>query len=318
MDINNTLLFKFFAKENSASEADAIAAWLKESEKNVQEFEKAYKLFALSQVALSGLATERQAHTRKRLRTIARWSIGAMAAAAAIVVGIFISNHFSRESMIKDAILVSEAKWGKQVTQTLADGTIIELNSGSRIEYPALFIGNERRVKLEGEAIFDVTPDKEQPFIVETYAFDIRVTGTRFDVVANKDDEEFSTTLLEGSVELLDKSQNVLVRLQPNQIARMDENGSLHTETLDDVREEILWTKDLISLAGIPFTEMMRRFEKAFGVNIVIEMADVPDEVLPYCTVRISEGVVSAFSVLQHHYGFDYVYDVQSNTYHIK
>ena len=45
----------------------------------------------------------------------------------------------------------------------LSDGTSVELNSKSRITYPALFIGRERRVRLEGEAMFDVRHDADHP-----------------------------------------------------------------------------------------------------------------------------------------------------------
>ena len=145
MKIDNSLLFRFFAKENSSTEADAIAKWLKSDEANVKEFEKAYKLCALSQVALSGMPE------RKPVFGISRKRFGygfaaALAVAAAIALGVFITGHIRQESVLRESVLVSEAKWGKQLTQTLSDGTRIEMNSGSRIEYPAIFAGRERRV----------------------------------------------------------------------------------------------------------------------------------------------------------------------------
>lgn len=317
MKIDNSLLFKFFAKENSSSEADAIAKWLQSDEANVKEFEKAYKLFALSQVALSGMPE------RDSIFGIGRKRFGygfaaALAVAAAIALGVFITGHIRQESVLRESVLVSEAKWGKQLTQTLSDGTRIEMNSGSRIEYPAIFAGKERRVKLDGEAIFDVTHDADKPFIVETFAYDVRVLGTRFDIVANEADGEFSTTLLEGSVEILDKDMKVRASLRRNQMVSLAADGTLHMETLDNPEDALLWTEDLISIAGVSFGEMMHRFEKGFGVTIRIDREPVTEKVLPYGKVRISDGVVSAFEVLRHHYDFTYEYDVQQNVYHIK
>ena len=50
----------------------------------------------------------------------------------------------------------------------------------------------------------------------------------------------------------------------------------------------------------------------------MIDMAHIPDEVLPYGKIRINDGVVSAFDVLKHHYDFEYEYDVQKNLYIIR
>lgn len=318
MKVDESLIQKFFSRETTREEADAIAAWVKESPAHRAVFEREHKLFLVSLMALKGMSVKEAERRQRRSRGL-RWALAGMAAAAAVALGIFF-GHGLREPAhaVKDAMLVSEAKWGKQLTQTLSDGTVIEMNSGSWIEYPALFLGGERRVRLEGEAVFDVAHDAGRPFIVETYAYDVRVLGTRFDVLADEIDGAFSTTLLEGSVEVLDKQRQVLVRLQPNQVARRDETGTLRTETLEDAEEALLWREDLLSLSGIPFADMMRRFERTYGVRIVIDRANLPQEVLPYCKVRISEGIAAAFHVLQHHYDFDYTFDVEENTYHIR
>ena len=312
MKVDNQLLFKFFSKENTPSEADAIAAWLKEDKFHTEEFEKAFKLFALSQMALCGIET---GETVKK-KQFPRWVYTAIAAAAAIVIGIF-AGHQMRPATT-NPMLVSEAHWGKMLTQTLSDGTVIEMNSGSRIEYPAVFLDKERRVKLEGEAIFDVSHNEKQPFIVETFAYDIRVIGTKFDIVANQREGEFSATLLEGSIEVLDKDQNVRARLSPNQVVKMDENGKLYSADFASAKEAMAWSDGLISVAGVSFLDIMKRMEKAFGVTIVVDMPNVPEEVLPYGKIRITDGIVSAFGVLKHHYDFDYEFDVQNNLYKIK
>lgn len=71
---------------------------------------------------------------------------------------------------------------GGEYRLTLTDGTEISLNAGSRLEYPAVFDGKERRVKAEGEAFFKVAHDKEHPFYVETGGQELRVVGTEFNI----------------------------------------------------------------------------------------------------------------------------------------
>ena len=83
----------------------------------------------------------------------------------------------------------------------LADGTCIWINSCSELEFPARFIGDERRIRLlKGEAYFEVAKNTEQPFVLEVEDKEIRVLGTSFNV--NTYDNEFATTLVTGKVEV--------------------------------------------------------------------------------------------------------------------
>lgn len=143
MRVDNELLYKFFAKETSLEEANSIAAWTKENKANEEQFQKAFRLFLVSQMALKGNTVEQVAdkqsrlrHTRKIILTFAT----VMATAAAIAVGVFIGGHLQDDSTLKDSVLTTEAKLGKMLTQTLSDGTVVEMNSGARIEYPAVFL----------------------------------------------------------------------------------------------------------------------------------------------------------------------------------
>ena len=82
----------------------------------------------------------------------------------------------------------------------LADGTHVWLNAQSELTYPTRFSGCERRVKLKGEAYFDVTKDPDKPFFVETNGAEVKVLGTSFNVAGYEDESESSVTLIEGSV----------------------------------------------------------------------------------------------------------------------
>ena len=66
----------------------------------------------------------------------------------------------------------------------LSDGTVVYLNSDSRLKYPEVFTGNERKVYLEGEAYFEVAKDKEHPFKVTAQGVEVNVLGTHFNVNA--------------------------------------------------------------------------------------------------------------------------------------
>lgn len=83
---------------------------------------------------------------------------------------------------------------------TLEDGSRLWLNSGTELEYPAVFSRKSRDVVLHsGEVMFDVANDGRRPFNVETYASTISVLGTKFNVSVDEASGEFSAALLRGS-----------------------------------------------------------------------------------------------------------------------
>ncbi|RXQ90957.1 DUF4974 domain-containing protein [Ancylomarina salipaludis] len=103
---------------------------------------------------------------------------------------------------------------GGEYQLELEDGTKVWINSESRLRYPTQFPKDRRTVLLEGEAYFEVSKDKNRPFVVKTQGADIRVLGTSFNVSSYSDEEDIRTTLVEGSVVVMDSqnhSKNVLL-----------------------------------------------------------------------------------------------------------
>jgi len=94
---------------------------------------------------------------------------------------------------------------GGEFQLELEDGTKVWVNSDTRLRYPTKFPNNERVILLEGEAYFEVSKDKNRPFIVKTQGVDVRVLGTQFNVSSYADDESIQTTLVEGSVAVMDR-----------------------------------------------------------------------------------------------------------------
>lgn len=314
MNINQNLFFRFFSREATPQETDALTAWLQEDPSHEEEFNKAYELFVISQV-MAYADVDKPAKTN-HFRKLRRWIPYAVSVAAAILLGMFINNYFFTLPAIEkigNTMLVSEAQPGQRTTVTLSDGTIVELNSNSRIEYPAIFHKGERRIRLEGEAMFDVARNEKYPFIVETFAYDVKVLGTKFDVIADSEKKEFSTALLDGKVSIQDKSEHSLVTLRPDMMATL-KDGRLVCSRIPD-KEAYLWTDGVISATGVPFTVLMERFERCYGVNIEISREDLPEVRYSYFKLRISDGIAHALNLLQDTSEFDYRYNEDTNTY---
>jgi len=152
---------------------------------------------------------------------------------------------------------------GMECLITLSDGTRVHLNAETKLTYPVCFSSKERIVQIEGEAYFDVAPDKEHPFIVKTSHTSIQVTGTSFNVRAYADEETESTTLISGTVKI--SSGNEAFELVPNQ--HYTYNKSTNTNTVTNVNTELYtsWESGSFIFLNVPLENVMSYLSKWYG-----------------------------------------------------
>ena len=193
---------------------------------------------------------------------------------------------------------------GQRSTVTLSDGTIIELNSGTVLEYPAVFNKKERKVLLNGEAMFHVAHDSQHPFIVSTFASDIKVVGTVFNVKAQEEDQIFTTILKEGCVVIKDKQENEIFTMHPNEVVSLID-GQMR-KTMHNDPSDLCWLNGLVNLKANDFNELMNRIANAFGVELIMKNQNTPSVDGLNGEIRISDGIDHAMKALQHVINFDY------------
>lgn len=189
------------------------------------------------------------------------------------------SNHLLRYSSY-DSIGITDTNKnneliipkGGEYQVVLADGTKVWLNSASRLIYPQSFMGKERRVVLSGEAFFDVAHDAERPFIVETSRMNVKVLGTRFNVNDYDDNEEVSTTLVNGSVEIVSGDQQVF-RLVPGEQAYGKENKLEKREV--NVRLYTSWIDGKFLFNNTELEEIAKQISRWYDVEIFFSSENV-------------------------------------------
>lgn len=157
---------------------------------------------------------------------------------------------------------------GGEYSIVLCDGTKVYLNSESALRYPVNFVGQERKVYLIGEAYFDVSEDKEHPFIVDVNGAVVKVLGTRFDVRAYRDEDEILTTLVEGSVRFM--TGNEAVVLVPGEQAVLDKSGRVETREVDPYLYTA-WKEGVFAFKQQRLEEIMRVVARWYDVNIIWE-----------------------------------------------
>lgn len=140
----------------------------------------------------------------------------AAAILATMVVSVFSAYYFySSESDVKNFVVYADK--GQRSNLVLPDGTKVWLNSDSKLEYDNTYGVKERKIRLTGEAYFEVAKDKEHRFLVSTGLMDVEALGTAFNVQSYPNEDEITTTLLEGKVKISTPGQEAI--LLPNQQA---------------------------------------------------------------------------------------------------
>lgn len=165
--------------------------------------------------------------------------------------------------------------YGKRSVLTLADGTRIWLNSGSKLVYPSHFDKGLREVYLEGQAYFSVTHAEDAPFYVHTKDMEVKVLGTEFDVSAYDDDPYTATVLTKGSVELTTQRQTLFgskkTQITPGTRAVFDQDQAVLQTQQVDVQQYISWKDGYLALNVAPLSEIIKKLSRYYRVDIELK-----------------------------------------------
>lgn len=159
-------------------------------------------------------------------------------------------------------------------TFTLPDGSLVSLNSNTKIRYPEKFTGDTREVTIEGEAFFEVKPNKNKPFIIHAGNAQIKVLGTSFNVNAYPESKLMEVTVETGRVQVVNKSAksvqtNELILTPGDKGTLIYESNSLMKSTNQNPNFIAWKTHDLIFKAT-SLDEVIQDLAKVYKVDIRI------------------------------------------------
>lgn len=160
---------------------------------------------------------------------------------------------------------------GGEYKLTLSDGTKIWLNSNSKLKYPTRFTGKERIVELEGEAYFNVSKNKNLPFIVKMNDIQIKVLGTSFNVNAYSDEDEIITTLVEGKVEVSNLLREQKEILKPNDQYHINIHNGNYKKTIVDTDIYTAWKDGRFVFNNEKLEDIMVRLSRWYNVEVFFQ-----------------------------------------------
>lgn len=232
---------------------------------------------------------------------------GGMVVAASLLLSLFLGGYlyFGTQDKIYDGLSRYVTRVGEQKTITLGDGSVVTLNTGSRI---LVDIGLEsRRVILErGEVYFDVMGDPERPFTIEVGGQSVTVLGTEFNI--QRDVDRFVLAVIDGVVVVHPQSEAALAssrslansgsdqvcidnprqyRVDAGWLVEYDfSNDRLEGHWSDDLTGYGQWRTGMLKFSNVPLYKVVRDLNRYSGKKILIEDKSIMD--LPiYAALRI-------------------------------
>ena len=312
---NKEILHKFFKGNTSIQEEVEIRAWIEESKENEAAFFQERLLY--DSILLNKNAKENRAN-KTTTKKLGFWNSFIRVAAIFLFLttaGLLISKYIEDQNATHQLHTVIVPP-GQRINLILADNSSIWLNANTTFKYPSQFSKKQREVYLDGEAYFDVSSDEKHPFIVNTTQGGVKVTGTKFNLLAYSKYGKFETSLFEGNVGMyLKNSEEAIIDIKPTQKA-IFRDGKLEVSNIKDY-DEFLWRRGLIAFNNKQLKEILSVLEQYFDTKIQIDATSLPDNTYTG-KFRQSDGIDYALRVLQKSIHFNYERDNEEQIIYIK
>lgn len=279
--IDEALIVNYLKGYTSREDTASVETWIAESEENRSKVCQIAELYAVT-----------RAHDRMKSRNVDLayqkaclhikgkqivrnyrlwWSVAAACIGAIILSSVYVILIQS-DLLLKSDFIVVEANPGVRTCINLPDGTVVNLNSGSKIVYPESFKGKIRTVTIQGEAFFQVKRNEKKPFIVETSdkRASVQVLGTSFNIQSFEEESEFTATLVDGSI-LVNLNGNSgktkSKQLVPFEKVTFDKNTEHFSIEKVNTDDEIAWTKGILVFKNSEMSNVLRTLSHGFNVE---------------------------------------------------
>lgn len=159
---------------------------------------------------------------------------------------------------------------GRSYSLVLSDGTRVWLNAQSSIRYPVNFGEGERRVKITGEAFFDVKHHNNNVFIVETEEYNIKVLGTKFNISSYLDQEVAAATLVSGSISISSNNSNEIeeVVVAPGEQYRYNKKNKSREIAKVDTELYTSWVDNNLRIKQMSLEDIFKILVRRYDIDL--------------------------------------------------
>lgn len=307
MKIDHTIIDKVLDNNASQEEVREVNRWLdteegqnylsermeQEAASLTEEDVEKWVEHPIPEAKMKARLLEQLSPRKKKISVRYRWIVAAAMIPFLIVSFsiIFIAGRTGLFSPTEYAELTVPC--GEQMQVVLQDGTLIQLNSDSRLRYPKRFGLFSRTVELWGEGYFNVAKETSRPFVVDLHSIEVKVTGTKFNVKAYPCEANIYVTLDEGGVLLKDdKDQEYILR--PGESADYNrQSGVCRITKPEDSHVNSAWRSNSLNFYLTPLAEIIKVMERQYDVHFIVN-----DSTLLQHRFTISTNKVNVMDIL--------------------
>ena len=242
-------------EEEKAFEALEDASFLKGIASDAKKFRAAQFSEAKTYADFKNVRDAHKTHVRKL-----KWVQPLMRIASIFIIGFAVYYFFFHENLTR-----VETQFGEKLTIDLPDKSSVSINALSEIAYDEKGWNDDRTIKLEGEAFFDVAKGKQ--FVVSTQAGDVAVLGTEFNV--KQRNGFFEVKCFEGTVQVTMEDHKTVLNQGDN--IRWS-NGKI--EEGKNTYSVAQWTKNVSDFQRVAVSQVFSELERQYGVRVLLEDVD--------------------------------------------
>lgn len=219
------------------------------------------------------LGMERESLPKEKTHrlTLSDWllRVAALLLPLFVIISLYLmdSNREMNNQMKNSLTFVTDK--GQLATVNLPDGSVVELNQDTKLEYnAAAFRGAERRVKLEGEAFFKVKHKEDASFVVGMEDAEVTVLGTEFNVEARRKKGDVTVILEKGRLSVAAMKTRKSEMLSSGDIAVVNRRtGNIAVTTMGKVPVRVDWRNKSLVFQNAPLKEVLRELTEAYGTG---------------------------------------------------
>ena len=259
---NNNLLSRFMAEDN----LNTIKYWKELRDMNIDkeiDVDKAWnKLY--SRLNENGLLKETPAIRRSFFRS----SYLRIAAVILLFLGLgSVLLLMNNKGILGPNTIVATADNQKNLQVTLPDGSTVSLNRNTELIYRENFGRHGRNVTLRGEAFFEITPDENNPFVIDAGKAKIKVIGTSFNVITSNPDSAVEVYVKTGKVMVSAAEGTNNMILDQGFIGKMD--SKISEKSFNNDPNYLAWKTGMLIYDGQTLEVVFRDLKKVYNMDIV-------------------------------------------------
>jgi transmembrane sensor len=219
--------------------------------------------------------------------------------------------YLNNSDIFSKKITVATDNNQKNIQVTLPDGSKIFLNRSSELSYRANFGKKDRKVSLNGEAFFEISPDKSKPFVIDAVSAKVKVVGTSFNVITKNNESAVEVFVKTGIVLLSDKSGSGSLTLDPGYIGTM--TSKVSGKTLNKNPNYLSWNTGLLVYNGQKLDVVFNDLKRVYNMDIVADDKRILENTWTSPIDNQSQDTIIALICAS----YNLSYSMDGNVYHL-